>query len=219
MKQIVIFGINDFAELANFYINSDTEYKVAAFSVTKEFIPASKKFCELPVIDFSEIEANFPPSEYDFFAPMAPTRMNKVREQIYSEVKSRGYEFISYISSKATVLTDAIGENCFILEDNTIQPFVEIGNNSVIWSGNHIGHHSRVADNVTITSQVVISGHCDIGRNCFLGVNSSISNGVKLAEGTLVSLATVIERDTTPWTVYKGNPAEKFSIRSDRVKF
>lgn len=218
MKKVIIFGVNDFAELANYYINFDTDYEVVGFSVSKEYIPVSKKFCELPVVDFMDVEKFFSPSEYYFFAPMAPAKMNKIRERIYSEIKSKGYEFISYISSKATVLTKVIGENCFILEDNTIQPFVDIGSNSVIWSGNHIGHHSKVADNVTITSHVVISGHCEIGKNCFLGVNSTISNSVKLAEGTLVSLATVIENDTDPWSVYKGNPAEKFLIPSDRVR-
>ena len=129
-----------------------------------------------------------------------------------------GYELISYISSKATILSSQIGENCFILEDNTLQPFVKMGNNAVIWSGNHIGHHSSIGYNVTITSHVVISGHCNIGNNCFLGVNSTISNGVTAAEGTLVSLATVIESNTGHWSVYKGNPETKFSIPSYRVK-
>ena len=71
--------------------------------------------------------------------------------------KKKGYDFYSYVSPKATVLTNKIGENCFILEDNTIQPFVEIGNNCVLWSGNHIGHHGKIDDHVFITSHCVVS--------------------------------------------------------------
>ncbi len=64
---------------------------------------------------------------------------------------------ISYVSSKATVFPGApIGDNCFILEDNTIQPFTSIGNNVVLWSGNHIGHHSVIKDHVSFTSHVVL---------------------------------------------------------------
>ena len=75
---------------------------------------------------------------------MTGKNLNRIREKIYNEGKKKGYDFYSYVSPKATVLTNKIGENCFILEDNTIQPFVEIGNNCVLWSGNHIGHHSKI---------------------------------------------------------------------------
>ena len=65
-----------------------------------------------------------------------------------------------------------VGENSFILEANTLQPFVNIGNDVVLWSGNHIGHHSIISDHVFFTSHVVLSGNCVVGSNCFLGVNS-----------------------------------------------
>lgn len=218
MKKIIIFGVNDFAELANYYLQTDTKHEVVAFSVSTEFLPESKKFCGLPVIDFDKIEFIFNPEEYYFFAPMSPSKMNRTRELIYSSIKLKGYKCISYISSKATILTNSIGDNCFILENNTIQPFVEIGNNCVMWSGNHIGHHTKIYENVTITSHVVISGHCRVGKNCFLGVNSTISNDIDLAEGTLVSLATCIESNTKPWSVYKGIPATMLNMPSHRIK-
>ena len=61
----------------------------------------------------------------------------------YDDAIRRGYTLISYVSSKATTFPGfTCGDNCFILEDNTIQPFVTIGNNVVMWSGNHIGHHT-----------------------------------------------------------------------------
>lgn len=218
MKKIIIFGVNDFAELAHYYLQTDTEHEVVAFSVSSQFLPESKQFCGLPVIDFDKIETILNPEEYYFFAPMSPSKMNRARELIFSRINSKGYKFISYVSSKATILTNSIGANCFILENNTIQPFVEIGNNCVIWSGNHIGHHTKIDEHVTITSHVVISGHCKVGKNCFLGVNSTISNHIDLAEGTLVSLSTCIESDTKPWSVYKGIPATILNMPSHRIK-
>ena len=77
--------------------------------------------------------------------------------------KKRGYRFANFVSQKSNIFNDNnIGENCMILENNVIQPFVKIGNNVTIWSGNHIGHHSVIEDNTFISSHVVISGRVKI---------------------------------------------------------
>lgn len=210
MAKVIIFGIQDYAELAHHYLLNDSEHTVVAFCVNEAYLPAEGTFKELPVIAFENIEQNFSPDDFFFFAPMAPVKMNTARQAIYESIRSKGYQMISYISSRATVLNgDAIGDNCFILEDNTIQPFVKIGNNVVLWSGNHIGHHSEIKDHVTFTSHVVMSGHCTIGENCFLGVNATLRDGIFLEKGTLVAMAAAITKNTEEWSVYIGNPAKK----------
>ena len=149
------------------------------------------------------------------FAPMTAKNMNRLRESVYDEVTRKGYEFVSYISSKATVYDESrIGKNCFILEDNTIQPFTSIGNNVVLWSGNHIGHHSNIGDHVFFTSQVVLSGHCNVANNCFFGVNSTIKDYSNIAEGTLVGMGACVTKNTQEWGVYVGNPAKLRDVKS-----
>lgn len=220
MAQVIIFGIKDLAELAQFYLNNDTEHKVMAFSVNKEFLPENKRFSGLPVIAFEEIEKEFSPAEYSFFAPMTHKGMNKEREKIYNEIKRKGYDLINYISSKATIFDNLIlGDNCFILEDNTIQPFVTIGSNTVIWSGNHIGHHSKIGNNVFITSHVVISGNCTVEPNCFIGVNSTLKENITLGEASFIAMSTSITQNTEPFSVYSGNPAKKNDMSSLKIRF
>ena len=147
MAKVIIFGVQDFAQLAKFYLQHDSEHEVVAFSVHKQYLPEGETFEGLPVVAFEDVEETYPASEFKFFAPMSPSRMNKLRESVYYQLRDKGFEMISYISSKATVFPGtSIGDNCFILEDNTIQPFTSIGNNVVLWSGNHIGHHSRIGD-------------------------------------------------------------------------
>ena len=209
MAKVIIFGINDFAELAHYYIETDSEHNVACFVIDDEYLPAQMEFKGLPIIPSSTLTDQYPPSEYKMFTPMAPKKMNKLREEIYCRYKEIGYDFISYVSSKATIFNGEIGENCFILENNTIQPFTKIGDNVVLWSGNHIGHHSIIESHVSITSHVVISGHCNIRKNCFIGVNATIRDGVNLADGTLVGMSASISKDTESWSVYLGNPAIK----------
>lgn len=214
MRKVIIFGLNDFAELAHYYLTHDSEYTVAAFSVHKEFLPNNREFKGLPVLAFEDVEKTYLPSEYLFFAPMTPSKMNTLRKSVYMDAKKKGYLFISYVSSKATIFNNKIGENCFILEDNTIQPFTSIGNNVIMWSGNHIGHHCKIHDHVMFTSHVVLSGHCNVEPHCFFGVNATIRDGLNLNEGTLVAMSASVTKDTEPWGVYVGNPAKKIKDKN-----
>ena len=209
MAKIVIFGVQDTAELAHFYLTHDSEHEVVAFCLTMEYLKEDT-YRGLPVVAFEDVHMLYPPSDFKFFVPMTGSKMNRNRERIYQEAKAKGYTFITYVSSKATVFPGAlIGDNCFILEDNTIQPFVKIGNNVVLWSGNHIGHHSEIKDHVFFTSHVVLSGHCVVESYCFLGVNATIRDDIHLAEATLVAMGANVTKDTEPYGVYIGNPARK----------
>lgn len=209
MAKVIIFGVLDTAELAHFYLDTDSEHEIVAFTVSKEFMKVSE-FLNLPVIPFEDIEKHYPPSDFYLFAPMTGKNMNQNRERIYLQGKSKGYSFITYVSSKATINNNSIGENCFILEDNTIQPFTSIGNNVVLWSGNHIGHHGQINDHVFFTSHVVMSGHCIIESNCFFGVNATIRDFTTVSKGTLLAMgACLTKQKTDEWGVYVGSPAKK----------
>lgn len=208
MAKVIVFGVLDTAELAHYYLTHDSEHEVVAFTVNREYIQ-NESFKNLPVVAFEDVETLFSPQEYSFFAPMTGRNMNRNRESIYNAAKAKGYQFISYISSKATRFDNVIGDNCFILEDNTIQPFTTIGNNVVMWSGNHIGHHGQIKDHVFFTSHVVLSGHCVVESYSFFGVNSTIRDYTAIAQGTLVGMASAITKETEEWGIYIGNPAKK----------
>ena len=218
-KQVIIFGFNQLERLAKYYLDNDSEYEVIAFTVHKNFKNIDE-FENKKVYEFENLENIFNTNEFYLFAPMTGKKLNKIREKVYLEGKSKGYKFISYISSKATVLTKDIGENCFILEDNTIQPFTKIGNNVVLWSGNHIGHDSIIEDHVFITSHCVISGNCLIKKYSWLGVNCTLRNNIILEEGTLIAMSASVTKNTESYKVYMGIPAkncgnsldEKFSM-------
>ena len=220
MGRIVIFGIADTAQLAHLYLTHDSDHEVVAFSVTNDYLPEEATFEGLPVVPFDTVESQYSPSDFLFFAPMNARRMNRVRASIFDKIKAKGYRMISYVSSKATVFTDlSVGENCFILEDNTIQPYTPIGNNVVLWSGNHIGHHGVIKDHVFFSSHVVLSGHCTVEPYCFFGVNATIRDFTHVTEGSLIGMGACIAVDTEPWGVYTGCPAKKRKARSEDLDF
>jgi sugar O-acyltransferase (sialic acid O-acetyltransferase NeuD family) len=216
MSKIVIFGNSDWADLAHVYLTHDSPHDVVAFTVDRNYLQ-EKEHRELPVVPFEEIAKEFPPEQHMMFIPISYKQMNRLRAARYDQAKAWGYRFVSYVSSKATTWPGfSCGVNCFIFEDNTIQPFVRIGNDVVIMSGNNIGHHSVIKDHVTITCHVAISGHCTIEPYCFFGVNSTICDGIVVAEGTLVGAGAVILRDTKEWEMYKATPTEPAAISSDQ---
>jgi sugar O-acyltransferase (sialic acid O-acetyltransferase NeuD family) len=215
MARVVVFGTLDTAELACRYLREDSPHEVAAFTVNAAYRQADR-FQGLPVVPFEDLERHCPPGEFACFVPMTGRGMNRAREGIYRQVKDKGYACVSYVSSRATVFTERIGDNCFILENNVLQHGVEIGANVMLWSGNHVGHHSRLGDHVTLASHVVVSGHCRLDPHCFLGVNATLRDGLHLAEGTFLAMASALTHDSEPWSVYRGNPARRLRIDSRR---
>ena len=218
MSKVVIFGASQWAELAHFYLTHDSPHDVVGFTLDRDYLQESE-FKGLPIVPFEELEQHFAPAEYKLFIPISFKRMNHARADKYYDARRRGYQLISYVSSRATVFPGfECGDNCFILEDNTIQPFVKIGSNVVLWSGNHIGHHSVIKDHVMITSHVVISGACTIEEYCFLGVNSTVRDETVIARETLIGMDVTILKDTSEFQVYKARGSEPAGFRSDEIR-
>ena len=218
MAKVLVFGVGQWAELAHFYLTHDSPHDVVGFTLDAEYIE-SPEFKGLPVVPYDEVEQHFSPADFKLFIPISFKQMNHLRAEKYYEAKKRGYELISYVSSKATTFPGfECGDNCFILEDNTIQPFVKIGNNVVMWSGNHIGHHSTIGSHVMITSHVVISGCCVIEPFCFFGVNATVRDETVVARETLVGMGVTILKDTKEFEVFKATATEPAGFRSDEIR-
>ena len=195
IKPLVIFGNAEIASLAKYYFTVDSEYEVVAFTIDDDYITDSS-FLGLPIIAFSEINEKFPPNEFYMHVALSYTRLNRLREEKYNQAKAAGYSLVNYISSKSSTWPDLlVGDNCFILEDQTIQPTVQIGNNVMLWSGNHIGHGTRIGDHTYVASQVVVSGNCKIGKRCFFGVNATLKDFLTVGDDVFVAMDASVTRD------------------------
>ena len=213
MRKLVIYGTGLIAEVADFYFTRDSDYEVAAFTNAAEFI-AQDDFRGKPLIPFEQIEKIYSPADYEIFIALGYNKTNQIRQARYYEAKQKGYVCATYISSRASYYDTPIGDNCFILEDNTIQPFVTIGNNVTLWSGNHIGHHSTIRDHCFISSHVVVSGNCDIGENCFIGVNSTLRDNIKLERFVVIGSGAIVMKNCPERTLVK--PARSTHSIEDR---
>ena len=218
MKPLVIFGCGEIGQLAHFYFTTDTDRPLAGFTVDAAYRTADT-FCGLPVVPFEEVTRHFPPETHDLFVAFSYKQINRLRAAKVTEARAKGYALATYCSSHATVLTrEPIGDNCFILEDNTVQPFVKIGHNVTLWSGNHIGHHSVIEDDCFITSHVVISGGVRIGPKCFIGVNATLRDHITVGESSIIGAGALILGDMPPKSVYKADGTVRATITSDRLR-
>ena len=215
-KPLLIIGNGEIAAMAFEYFTYDSDREVAAFAIGEEYI-RDPSFCDRPLVPLAEIEIRYPPAAFDAFVAIGDLQLNRIRRGHFDEMKRRGYGLASYVSSKAFVWRNVeIGENCFILEHNVLQPFVKVGDNVTLWSGNHIGHRAVIEDNVFMSSHVVISGYARIGANSFLGVNSAVAHQVRIAEDNFIAMGAVISASTEPDRIYQGNPAEPRKIAAKR---
>jgi len=190
--KIIIFGNRQAASLARFYLEHDAHDSVAAFTVDGKYCDGTL-FEELPLIPFEEINNYYPPQDYMMFCPLVE---NKAREIKLNEAKKKGYKIYSYVHSTCIASSFASGENNFILEGNIIQAYVKMGNNIMMWTCNHIGHHSEIESHVFMASHVVVSGNCKVGKYSWFGVNCTIRNHINIAEGTFVCMGASVKNNT-----------------------
>lgn len=201
-RPLVIFGATSQARLAAHFFATDSDRTPVAYTVDAEYLDGDT-FEGLPLVAFEDVAERYPPAEYDFFVALGYSGMNRHREAKYHAAKALGYQLATYVSSHCTYLSQhPPGDNCLILEDNTVQPFVRIGNNVTIWSGNHLGHDVTIDDHVFITSQVVLAGFVTVQHHCFVGTNATVRDGVTMAPKTLIGAGAYIDTDTDEGAVY-----------------
>jgi sugar O-acyltransferase (sialic acid O-acetyltransferase NeuD family) len=212
---LVLVGTGETALLALEYFTHDSPYDVVAFSCDRSHMPGDH-LEGLPVVALEELAERYPPDAVEVFVAIGATDLNRLRRRLFEQVKGLGYRCASYVSSRAFVWRNvALGENCFVFEGNVLQPFVTIGDDVVLWSGNHVGHRSVIEDHCFVTSHVVISASCRIGAGSFLGVNATFNDRTSLARDCVLGSASLVVKPLSePESVYVGQPARRLEGRS-----
>lgn len=215
MSQIVLFGAGGGADTAERYLTKDGKHEIAGYCVDKAHRKGDSHRGK-PLVDFETVQDRFPPSKYKMFILLSFDGMNELRIRKFKEAKAKGYKFESYVASNIFRLEPIqVGENCLILESQTINLDVKIGDNVVMWSGNHIGDRSTIGDHVWISSQAAIGGDVKIGPGCFIGMHATIGHGVTVAEENFIGAATLITKSTKPKAVYVHESHKPLPMTSD----
>ena len=216
MQKIVIFGTGELAQRIFFYLK-DSKDDVVAFSANKSNIN-SNELLGLPVVPFENIEEKYPPKEFSMFIALAYSEMNKKRTRFFEQAKNKGYELYSFVHPSTKIWDEfEMGENCFILAENIIQPFVKIGDNVLIGSNNLISHNTVIENNCFLTSNITLGGHITIGANSFVGLSATINQRVKIGKECIIGAGTLITKDVNDKEVYAENSSKRLPQSSSEI--
>ncbi len=197
MADIVLFGAGQIADVARVYIDAHGPDRIVGFTVDHAF-RNGEVFAGRPLVSWEALEQHFPPDRVKLLGPLSFRGLNDFRIARFLDGKRRGYDFASFVHPSCLVYTESIGENCFILKNNTLQPFVEIGDNVIMWSNNHIGHHSKIGEHCFLSSQIGISSNVIIEPRCFISGKASIDYGLTIGAGSHVGVAAVVLKNLAP---------------------
>ena len=218
-KKLIIVGTGLFPEVARCYFDELSEYETIGYACHQKY-KQSDNLYGLPLYAIEDLKDIYSPEQVTIFVGIGYRQINKVRQHVYEELKALGYSFATFIHPNIKIWrSTSIGENVFIFEDNTIQPYTKIGNNTTLWSGNHIGHHSHVGDHSFISSHVVISGSCKVGNNVFIGVNATLYDGLIISDETLVGAGAIISKNTKRKEVFVPTVTKALSKNSEEIGF
>ncbi|HXA41127.1 MAG TPA: acetyltransferase [Phenylobacterium sp.] len=218
MRDVVIFGMGQVAEVIHHYLTEEGGRTVVAFTVDAAFRTADEVL-GVPVVDFEDIERRYPPETHEMFVAVSFKGVNKLREAKVAEAEGKGYALTSHLSPRASAWSKLVMQpNTIIMENNVIQPFVTIGRNVIMWSGNHIGHHSRIGDNCFIASHAVISGNCEIGAGTFIGVNATLRDNINIGARNVIGAGTLILQSSADNAVFVGPATQAAKVTSDRLR-
>ena len=215
---IVVVGTGTMGQVvAEYFGGPGSPYEVVAFAATKEFITAPEHLGR-PLIDFSDMAgSSYGPSAVKMFVAIGYIKLNRIRARFYREAKAKGYELVTYVHPSVQIWpSNQIGDNVFIFEDNTIQPFVSIGADTMLWSGNHIGPHSRIGAHCFISSHVVVSGQCDVGDYTFIGVNSTLRDSISVGRGCFLGAGTLLSKSAPDNSLFAPEATEPHKVPAAR---
>lgn len=215
MKKIFVAGNAITAEILCAYLRQDSRYEVTGFTVDDEFV-AQGGIGGYRTVGLSEVANTFTNDTHRVIMAVGYNDLNRTREAMFTKLKAMGYGVETYIHPDARVYTDQpVGEGSVVLPGAVIEPYAQVGANTMVWSNVTLAHHSSVGDHCWVAAGTVVSGQAKVLRNTFLGVSCTVVNAITVGEFNVVGAGALISRDTKPHSVHLARSAEPFRYSSE----
>ncbi|AMM51536.1 hypothetical protein TH61_10620 [Rufibacter sp. DG15C] len=215
-QKAIIIGTGKLAEYVYMALTHDSLYEVEAFSVEAAFNGHSNTLFGLQIITLESLLESHPPGQFHVFIAVGN---NALRERLFKKVKAMGFTCLSYLSSRAVLWPDLVcGENVLVTELSGVQPFVTIGDNSILF-GARVGHHS-VIGNHTLISGCTLAGNVKVGDSTFIGLNVAVKENINIGEANIIGMGSIIVNDTSNGEVYLNAPTKRRDMPTNvKIKF
>ena len=220
MNNLLIFGINDFAEILYENIkagNAMQDYVVRGFILDDEYCDAESCYGEA-IYPYSAIENLFSKEDTEILLCLGYKKMNEARKNIFGRLSEAGWRIASYYDRRSTIQAQAMGAGNIVLEETNIGIRCVVGNGNVFYPKSLLGHHSSVGDFNFFSSFSAVAGHVNIGNRCFFGIHSSTKDKISVADETLLGAACHADRDIRKrGLVFAASPCQSVNNRSEAM--
>ena len=209
-KPLIVFGTGQQSDIISFYLKKISR-KIDLYCVDDKHIKENT-FNKISIIPTSSLLKKYKPKNYNIHIAISYSKLNSVRHEKFLFFKKKGYFLESVINNEKLINTSKrIGENVVIL-DSYIQPDARIGNNTFIWSGSVIGHHTSIGESCWISSGVAIGGNCKIKKLSFFGMNATIGHFVDIGKTCFIGSGTHVTKKITSNSVVINPDSKKLTF-------
>ena len=132
---------------------------------------------------------------------------NNLRFKIAKILVKNNQEIVTIVHPESNVSAHiSIGKGVLVARGACINPFVEIGNYSILNTNCSIDHECKIGEAVHIAPGAVLAGGVKVGDRSFIGANSVIKQGVKIGKDVIIGAGTVVLNDIPNDSKVVGNP-------------
>lgn len=132
----------------------------------------------------------------------------KGREQVFKNMKRRGYQFCQVIHPSAVIAKSSrFGEGVQVMAGAVIQPMVTVGDNSLINSGASVDHDCIISDHVHIAPGCALCGEVRVGDRCHIGAGSTVIEGLTIEPDVFVAAGATVCEHMPSGVCIGGTPA------------
>lgn len=202
MDNLVIIGTSETADRVFQFVQRYSLFQVIGFAVDRAYKNVDT-FCNRPVWTIEELDSHIDRSNDLLFVAVFWDRLNSIRRDLYTRLKSMGYRFASIISPNTFIRTSHIGENCWIMDGVVMQEDSRLGDNVYVADNAFIGHKSTVGNHCFLGVNSLIMGGVTIGNQTFIGVRASIFDTTDIGQKCVIGACTIIKRNVPDFCVCK----------------
>ncbi len=209
-KPLIVFGTGQQSDIISFYLKKMSR-KIELYCVDDNHLKGNS-FNKKGIISTTTLLKKYKPKDYNMHIAISYSELNSIRSKKYSFFKKKGYFLENVVNNfKLFNTSKKIGENVVVL-DSHIQPYSKIGNNTFIWSGSIIGHHTNIGDNCWISSGVAIGGNCKVKNSSFFGMNATVGHFVDIGESCFIGSSAHITKKVKSNSVVINPDSKKLSF-------
>lgn len=188
-----IFGTTDLAENLLYNLKAEN-VDIDGFIVEQKY-KIGDSFGDYSIYCWENFQLVCPPGDCGIYICIGYTAMNSQRKRIFDEVKKAGYTILGYVSPRACVMTEDIGEGCLIFEQSYLGPYTRLGKGNVLYPMCMLAHHSTAGDFNYFSISASVAGKVTIGDECFFGNNCSTKDKIKICSRVLIGAGAYISSE------------------------